>query len=492
MKLAHTVALPVLAFAALATITTFAQCGDGVAPTKAPAAQDPQPPVPPAGADTVRILVSGSLLGHLEPCGCSSGQLGGLARRMQHIAEQRTYDVLLEGGDLLDGTDELAQAKLFVITQVLGQMAHPYDAIGIAPNDLRLPLDQWSMYASMATFVASDLASERPDWPFKPFVEKQVRGKTLRIGSLALALPDGLRGADAGVTLRSPGEGWAAAMAGAGDDTLRILLLHTTETAARKLVPGLAPAPDLVVCCDEGYSEPETSPVAIGKSLMVVAGIRGRVLLDVKLARQAQGPTAVCEPVPLTGSRTVPGGGGDPDVKQALLDHRNQVKADSLREKLARQRPTTSGASYVGNELCRGCHASAYTAWEATRHGHAWATLEKAEADPKKYGWPVTAYPECVGCHTVGYREQTGFVSPEETPQLENVGCERCHGPASAHIASNGTARLGILDGAQPSLLCVQCHDYEQSPTFSYNEAWAKIVHGREPGQRAADQPKPK
>lgn len=492
MKLVQPAVLPFLAFAALATIATFAQCGDRGGERDVPGAlasqvvgQDPTPAPIPANGEAVRILVSGSLMGHLEPCGCASGQLGGLARRMQHIAEQRTYDILLEGGDLLDGTGELDMMKMFTIVRVLGQMQHPYDAIGISSRDLRLPLDEWSAYAAMAPFVASDLACDRPDWPARPFLEKVVRDRTVRIGSLALTLPTELQRADAPIRLLTPTEGWQAALAGAKDDALRILMLHTTDAEARKLVPTLAPAPDLVVCCDEGVSEPDTSPITIGKSLMLFAGIRGRVLLDVKLWRQPQGPVVVCETVPLAGSRTVPGGGGDPDVKQVLLEHRNQVKADGLLEKMARQRPTSSGAAYVGNQQCRACHPTAFATWQATRHGHAWQTLVDAEADPKRYGWPVTAYPDCVACHVVGYGEQTGFVSPSETPDLTNVGCERCHGPASEHVLSQGKQRLGIIGGLQPSLVCTQCHDFEQSPTFTYNEAWGKIVHGREPGQQA-------
>lgn len=450
-----------------------------------------QPPATPAGAaravpppgDPVRLLISGSMLGRLEPCGCASGQLGGLARRMQHIGERRSYDVLIEGGNLVDGTTELDLQKFYTAVQILTGMQFPYDALGVGPNDLALPLDEWSAFLAGARVVAADLASTRDDWPAQSFTERDVRGQMVRITGLTLSLPEALQVADAPVHLLPPAEAWQNAMADADPSALRVLLLHATDTRAREIVPTLEPAPDLVVCCDEGHVEPAAHAERVGRSPMVFAGIRGRVLLEVSLSRTADGPQVACDLVPLAGSKTLPGGGGDPDVKQVLLAHREQVKQDQVLERMARQLPTPSGAAYIGSETCRACHPSSWDAFANSRHSHAWQTLVDAEADPKRYGWPVTHYPDCVSCHVVGYREQTGFVSATETPHLAGVGCERCHGPGGEHIQDPAKNRLGIHGGVAPSLLCVQCHDFEQSPDFVYGAKWPLIQHGREPNQ---------
>ena len=119
--------------------------------------------------------------------------------------------------------------------------------------------------------------------------------------------------------------------------------------------------------------------------------------------------------------------------------------------------------------------------WQATKHAHAWQTLVDAEKDPTRYGWPVTKYPDCVSCHVVGYGQQTGFISYEKTPHVADVGCERCHGPGLDHVASGGKKPLGIIGGVTPSVMCTQCHDYEQSPQFVYSERWKMITHGKEP-----------
>ena len=164
----------------LATIvTTFAQCGPAKATTNA---QDPQhtknvgeqdPVQPPP--DAIRILISGLMLGRLEPCGCASGQLGGLARRMQHIGEQRNYDLLLEGGNIVSGSSELDKQKLFTAAQILFTMERSYDAVGVGLHDLELPLADWSDFLLGGPAVASNLTSTAEAWPAKPFQEKVIR-----------------------------------------------------------------------------------------------------------------------------------------------------------------------------------------------------------------------------------------------------------------------------------------------------------------------------
>ena len=468
-----------LAFGLAVALATFTQCGDGRAAAPPTDPQDPAPaparlPPPP---DAVRILISGSMLGHLEPCGCASGQLGGLARRVQHIGEQRTYDLLIEGGDVAGGDTELDALKLFTALTVLVQMAN-YDALGVGATDLTVPRDEWKAFLAGAPVVATNLTCGEPDWPGKAFVEKTVRTHTVRIGSLLLdALPTALTAPDAPVARTDPAAAWHAAFGDAPAATLRIALLQGSDAAIRELLPQLDPAPDLAVGVDQNYIEPTAAPAMVGKVPLVFAGIRGRELLDTRLWRDGAMPRVACEVVPLAGSRTVPGGGGDPQVRDVLLEHRRTVKEAGVLANLANRHPTPNGAAYVGTALCQGCHQAAYDVWTKSKHGHAWQTLVDAEKDPKRYGWPVTAYPDCVGCHTVGYGQKTGFQSFEATPQLANVGCERCHGPGSAHVAAAGKVKLGIIGGIAASVLCTQCHDYEQSPTFVYGDRWKLIEH---------------
>jgi predicted CXXCH cytochrome family protein len=63
--------------------------------------------------------------------------------------------------------------------------------------------------------------------------------------------------------------------------------------------------------------------------------------------------------------------------------------------------------------------------------------------------------PTCDGCHSVGYDIHTKQVAEW------NVGCERCHGPGSAHVER--PSRANILNPAHMSAVasndsCIQCH----------------------------------
>ena len=117
--------------------------------------------------------------------------------------------------------------------------------------------------------------------------------------------------------------------------------------------------------------------------------------------------------------------------------------------------------------------------WQKSKHAGAWETLERAQKDTDRYGWPVTEYPDCISCHVVGYREKSGFVNHAQTPDLSDVGCERCHGPGSAHVTNPVGNKMGKVGGGFASRVCTECHDFEQTPDFDYNTRWGVIQHGK-------------
>ena len=81
--------------------------------------------------------------------------------------------------------------------------------------------------------------------------------------------------------------------------------------------------------------------------------------------------------------------------------------------------------------------------------------------------------PTCDGCHSVDYNIQTKQVAEW------NVGCERCHGPGSEHVAH--PSRDNILNPAQmdsvaASDTCIQCHSQGQPGAIRSKE---NITTGR-------------
>ena len=113
---------------------------------------------------------------------------------------------------------------------------------------------------------------------------------------------------------------------------------------------------------------------------------------------------------------------------------------------------------YVGSAPCAGCHAAAGAIWAASAHAHARDTLREAQ-----HGFDS----ECLPCHQTGLGHAGG---------LDHVGCEACHGPASAHLASPSAAYGLLPKGADA---CVACHTPTNSPDFVFEPYWTAIAHGR-------------
>jgi predicted CXXCH cytochrome family protein len=207
---------------------------------------------------------------------------------------------------------------------------------------------------------------------------------------------------------------------------------------------------------------------------------------------------------------------------------------------------------FVGSESCKGCHARQYNGWKETRmanilrdpKAHPEAVLgDFVRPDPIRtfgldevafvYGsrykqryfakkgddyyplpaqwdvakkrwlpyhveagtdWWVPFYgptnserptgPTCDGCHSVNYDVQTRQVTEW------NVGCEKCHGPGSDHVAHPTKTNIvnpGTLDFVRGNDVCIQCHSQGRPLTNPVNGRYYDWPVGFLPGQRLAD-----
>lgn len=164
------------------------------------------------------------------------------------------------------------------------------------------------------------------------------------------------------------------------------------------------------------------------------------------------------------------------------------------------ERGTRAGETYVGSERCELCHEE-YANWEETPHGIDFAN------DWEYHGTPTNKYTygdgndttgmtgSCASCHVVGYNQTSGFDpalpwnSTDTTNNVGNIkllriGCENCHGPASAHVepGSNKTATINLgPDPYYESCLGTEeaeCHSgYRQGGNESIG-GWTQSVHG--------------
>ena len=106
---------------------------------------------------------------------------------------------------------------------------------------------------------------------------------------------------------------------------------------------------------------------------------------------------------------------------------------------------------YVGSDQCSSCHGDKYKGYLKTLHSHAYS-------DPNATATFAT------NCLTVGYGVTSGFVDAATTPNMENVGCENCHGPAAWHKNSEHDVILPVV--SQDPNICGSCHQGSLHPIF--------------------------
>lgn len=145
---------------------------------------------------------------------------------------------------------------------------------------------------------------------------------------------------------------------------------------------------------------------------------------------------------------------------------------DSLRElNLANAPPPPPAAEgaprFLGVDTCKNCHQPSHTFWQSTAHGTAIDTLVERN---KRYDT------SCVGCHVTGF-QMPGGSALGHLDGLENVQCESCHGPGSAHAANPTNVSTDINVSLQVGAsTCQGCHTPEHSPEFDYDNYRARIL----------------
>jgi hypothetical protein len=132
---------------------------------------------------------------------------------------------------------------------------------------------------------------------------------------------------------------------------------------------------------------------------------------------------------------------------------------------------------YVGVKTCTKCHDAQGESWAGTSHAKSFDSLKagtkveekkKAKLDPAK---DYTQDKDCVGCHSTGFGQATGFavgVDPGGRQQLGSVSCEACHGPGGGYrdMHSKAEKRLKQTSEATPRKTLAtagQNFDYEKA-----------------------------
>lgn len=419
---------------------------------------------PPIGsddkADVITVFLTGNELGALKPCGCSGGQLGGLDRRSAVFnSVPRKKRLIVDTGMFIETESEQDLIKFNIIIQALGML--DYDLVNLTEKDIEIGKNLGLLGSIGSIFnIISAYRVADVNVPTK-FTKRFCLGK--EIITVTVAALD---------TKSEPIERVGQLFPFDIRSDLRsvdILILNTRETSAIDkiakmgivdclIIPSASDEPDVVsspsLC---GNTDPNTKP------LVFTVGRFGRYIARLQIGITEGKLNFSFSTIPVI--ENLP---KEESLVELYRVYQQLVKEADLLHKYPRF-TLPGGLEYAGSESCKSCHEYEYGIWSQEPHANAYARLESVGSQFD---------PECVICHVVGMKYESGFVSDEQTSHLKNVGCENCHGPGSEHNVTLGKAKT-----TEPKSTCLDCHTPETSGEYAGNERLylEKIIHWVEP-----------
>lgn len=465
-------------------------------------------------APAVALVLTGEMHGYIEPCGCTEGQTGGLARRatlMRELREDRGWPVIgLDLGGTMQA-DRVGRQQ----TRMKFQMARDslesmgYLALGLGYEETRPRQDELLEISDRDKAIPEyDLrlvsANVLP-YPDTPELEislpyrmievpaGKAGGRSLRIGVtsiLGATLSQGIA-SDLFLKVRPPAEAIADVLPKmqAEKPDLLVLLSHAKSDESAKLAEQF-PAFQLVVSVG-GPEDGQIKPRLIGQTRFLQVGQKGKNVGVIGFYPHQPEPFRY-ELVKLDGDRFANAPEID-DLMQVYQDRLRDERPD-LRDNA---RPSThpSGRTFVGAETCGECHSASYEKWLTTGHARAFEGLTTGRSTHKGRWIDRKWDAECIACHAVGWdpqqalRWESGFVDEMTTPHLLGNQCENCHGPGSRHVEleNSGDASeqeiaaerkaMWLSKETAASKTCRQCHDGDNDPHFDFEKYWPEIEH---------------
>jgi hypothetical protein len=413
--------------------------------------------------------------GRLEPCGCFTGQFGGLTRLKTVLdAEASDGALRLDVGDAIGGHEDYDLIEYRYVLRAF--VAMKYDALNIGRREAQFTAAQLHTIknASPVPILGANLLDKASHQPIFDSYRIVQRG-AFRIAIIGVLDPRGLdQNLGDGLIvgdMESAIERCLAELRGKAD--MIVLLAFTDEATLTQLAQQFY---ECQVILGGKVSQPAQELKKANRSLIYFVTNESRALgiLHLQLLK-GNPPQVVSNEIRLLHDK-IP---QDPSFREMMQSYREEVRhtrlaVDDPGNLSANMVPgVRTVATYVGTHKCLACHKTAAAAWATSAHARAFATLidRKADADPK-----------CIGCHTVGFGDPSGYRREFGADKLVDAGCESCHGPGSLHVREKeGDTSVNFTFRPLDAGDCQQCHHGEFSRPFDWDQFWPLIKHGKEP-----------
>lgn len=360
------------------------------------------------------------------------------------------------------------------------------DAVNLSSRDLGFISKMMSERASaqgsarpplFERMVSASIVSESRDKIApQPFIVREVpdrqnQAKSIRIAFLGLtAIEPAPR---AGFKVADPIESARRHLPEAKKRADIVIALAHISTAQAALLARQVPGIDVIIA---GNGEIFTSPIMMGKTLIVFTPFETRKVGELRFYRDSKGALSIRdryivldEAIPDDPAATLFIAAADEAENAARAGSKKLLEEWAASTNRIRNRPRNdpsekNESAYISSSACYQCHAEQYLKWANSAHARASGpvVLKPAEFDSS-----------CLDCHATGLRKGA-WMKASDGPQLQNVQCEECHGPGGEHAAKPAKG-YGLIRDVKAS--CGGCHTPYTSPGFDFQTYWEKIRH---------------
>jgi hypothetical protein len=438
---------------------------------------------PPPATLNLPVYFTCDTHGRLEPCGCFTGQLGGLTRLKTVLDHEASAGALrVDVGDAVGGPEDYDLIEYRYILRAFAAMK--YDALNIGQREAQFSAAQLEEIkrTSPVPILSANLLNQTNRQPIFDSWRIVQRG-AFRIAIIGVLDPNGPG--------RKPGAGLLVGDMEAaiqrclgelqGRADLTVLLAFTDEATLARLAREFY---ECQVILGGKVSQPAQELSRVNRSVIYFVTNESRALGILNLQLATDAPLQVTANEIRLLNEQIP---QDEAFRQMMQDYRQEVRhtrltVDDPNQLGADQIPgVRTAAAFVGTDKCLSCHPSAGEKWTTSAHRYAFKALvdNRADADPK-----------CISCHTVGFGSPSGYRREFGAGQLVNVGCESCHGPGSLHVREReGDTSVHFTFRPLYAGDCQKCHYGEFSRPFDWNQFWPLIEHGKEPRMASTTTP---
>jgi len=421
----------------------------------------------------ISLFFTCDLRGRLVPCGCFTGQHGGLTRLRTFLDENAgPFSLCVDVGNAIKGAQDFEIIEHRYLLKALAGMH--YAVLNLGQREVQLPLATLHRLKkeSPVSLISANVFDAKRNPVFDAF--KIVQLGAFRIGFVGVVDPEGLKdAAGEGVHIESMETVLAQILPGIKKQVdMLVLLACTDESGLRRLAGDFY---EIDVVLGGKVSQPSQKLEQINRSLLLYTANEARTAGKLKLLLSKTDPPSPVEHDIQLLHDQIP---ENAEVQKLAQQYRDEIR----RTPLDIDDPSRLGendvpgvkaaATYVGSESCQPCHPTATRIWKISRHSHAFASLKNKQAD---------ADPNCIPCHVMGFGAATGYRRAFAGSKLIDVGCESCHGAGSLHVAQKQSGASGFRFRPLGAGDCKKCHHGEFSRPFDWDKFWPQIKHGLEP-----------